>query len=138
MPTPSPMLNGTVRRLIDESRPKPVGDWMALMCKEDLDALFLCTNLVDIWALRADGAVLRKDVDRLGTSTDPETDPVVRYAVLVQGSRRYPELRAFLPERPPGATRCERCGGEGLDPARAGTGYPFCPACDGLGWSRSE
>lgn len=111
---------------------------MALMCKEGLNALLLYTNLVDFWALRADGAVLRKDVDTLGTWTDPETDPVVLYAVHLHGTRKYPELRALIPTRPTGARRCENCRGEGLDPTRAGTGYPFCVTCTGLGWTRSE
>ncbi len=36
-----------------------------------------------------------------------------RWAALVLGSRRIPQLRALLPTRPPNAPNCARCNGRG-------------------------
>jgi hypothetical protein len=49
---------------------------------------------------------------------------------ICDGARKYPELRALLPDRPADAQTCEMCGGSGeLPPA-----VPAICKCGGCGW----
>ena len=50
---------------------------------------------------------------------------------IFQGARKYPELRALLPERPTTAATCEPCGGSG---APVGLPQLICVGCGGSGW----
>jgi hypothetical protein len=52
------------------------------------------------------------------------------------GSRRYPELLAHLPVRPPQAATCTACGGTGR--TTAGEDWLACQECYGLGWLPRE
>jgi len=82
-----------------------------------------------LWGVRPSGEMLRLDLDNVGRRLDPEDDPRYRYVVLAHGSRHYPDLRALLPERPPGVHQCPDCGGSGDPPA----GSHAC-SCLGIGW----
>ncbi len=72
-----------------------------------------------------------------------EDDPIVvlnlvqpywQRLALVQGSRRYSDLDALLPNRPEGAVDCNSCGGTGHLP-----GHPqIVCECGGVGWRVPE
>jgi hypothetical protein len=61
-----------------------------------------------------------------------------RWAALVLGSKRMPELKKLLPQRPPNAPDCGRCGGRGeILVSRQAEGDDrgiICPDCGALGW----
>jgi len=68
-----------------------------------------------------------------------------RWAALVLGTRRIPQLQALLPTRPPNAPNCARCNGRGelftdgkgrilAEPAPASRNSIICPDCGALGW----
>ena len=92
--------------------------------------------------LRPDGSVWYHEV--VNWPSDPEkyewregrgND---RWAALVLGSKRMPELRKLLPQRPPNAPNCSACGGRGLifpSPAEeARDRGVICADCGALGW----
>jgi len=70
------------------------------------------------WSTEGDYAGLRSVEDRTWV-----------LSALVDGARRYPELAALLPERPPGAVDC---------PCRKhpifASGKVLCGQCGGIGW----
>ena len=61
-----------------------------------------------------------------------------RWAALVLGSKRMPELKELLPRRPPNAPNCQRCSGRGeILVNRQADGQDrgiICPDCGALGW----
>jgi hypothetical protein len=61
-----------------------------------------------------------------------------RWAALVLGSRRIPELEELLPVRPPDTPNCARCDGRGeIFVSRQSDGRDrgiICPDCGALGW----
>lgn len=141
IPTPSPELSAEIQRQIDAMQPIDgvewqLGEWPNRVCKEELGALPLWADLIFTWALRPDGTVLCMDRDSLFHPTEPETDPLVLFAVLEQAARMIPELRPLVPDAPTGTRACTRCGGHGH--LEEGTGQAvqtvFCWGCNGLGW----
>lgn len=79
------------------------------------------------WSLRPDGVLLRSDLDSAMNNTEPATDPLVRFAMILRGVGEYPELLELLCP-PQNALPCGFCltTGRTLDFA--------CPRCNGLGW----
>jgi hypothetical protein len=79
--------------------------------------------------IRPDGSFVKYD-----TETDPEElSPLSagfwQRVALCEGVKKYPELLPLLPERPPTAITCDRCGGSG------GIGdASFICHCGGIGW----
>src|SRR4051812_23815677 len=63
--------------------------------------------------LHPEGRVLLFDLahDEIAEETD---DPFTMGYALRLGSKRYPELAAFLPPPPDGSTVCSACGGTGF------------------------
>jgi hypothetical protein len=61
-----------------------------------------------------------------------------RWAALVLGARRMPELKELLPARPPATPDCPRCEGRGeIFVGRQADGVErgiVCPDCGALGW----
>ena len=98
-------------------------------------AEFAAPPLIRHWSetfgLRADGEVVRWHTDL--NEPYPGVRPVEeRYdwlSALVEGARRWPELRALLPARPPGARGCV-CAGHSL----FAPGKVLCTECCGLRW----
>jgi len=96
------------------------------VCKEELNALPLHGNIIYLWAIRPDGTVLCMDHEKFNHPTEPETDPLILYAVLVNGARTYPGLQALVPPRPAGAQPCDLCQGQNTT--------AHCFKCRSLGW----
>ena len=107
--------------------------WPGRVCKEELNALPLHGNQIYLWALRPDGVVLCLDHEAFSRPSEPETDPLTLFAVLVQGATKYPELRWLVPAPPEGTRRCEECGGTGSGEGRQPPTWG-CLRCNGLGW----
>jgi hypothetical protein len=136
MTRPTPELAARIQHLIDELKPSTFGDWPLRVCRDDLHALPLHGNRIFLWALRPDGEVLCMDHEAWGHPTEPETDPLILYAVLLHAARRHPELQELVPPRPATAKQCDRCGGVGSHERQdGGTGSSeSCMGCSGLGW----
>jgi hypothetical protein len=137
MTTPTPELAARIQQLIGELEPKTFGDWPLRVCRDDLNALPLRGNRIFLWALRPDGAVICMDHEAYGHPTEPETDPLILYAVLFQAARRHPELQELVPPRPETARPCDSCGGMGWTDRPDGSGE-CCMGCNGLGWSTAR
>ncbi|MCE9533384.1 MAG: hypothetical protein K8T89_20005 [Planctomycetes bacterium] len=96
---------------------------------------FAAVPLIRHWyetiGLRADGEIVRWSTDHrepyLGVR--PVEERYDWLSALVEGARRWPELRALLPTRPARATACQ-CVGNPMFAA----GKFICPACCGLEW----
>jgi hypothetical protein len=75
-----------------------------------------------------------------GHDTDevlPEPDPNWRTLAWAAAARLVPELRALLPERPPGYPVCSACGGLGRQQVTQQS-WCWCGACWGAGWRERE
>ena len=130
----APDLAAHIQRRIDDLQPPDsLGHWPTRVCKQELNALPLHGNWVYLWALQPDGTVLCMDHEALTHPTETETDPLVIYAVLVHGSRIYPELQKLVPARPEGAQPCSACEGAGMVTSGPES-YDSCLGCRGLGW----
>jgi phytoene dehydrogenase-like protein len=68
----------------------------------------------------------------VSTTPEVETDERLQNMALAEGSRRYPELAALVPQRPRTAVTCSYCGGTGALPGAPVDGV-LC-YCGGLGW----
>lgn len=122
-----------LQRLIDALQTEGEGNWLIRLCRERHNALPLVGNDIYLWALRPDGVVLCIDHEAFSVPAEEETDPVKRFAAIVQGGRNHPELRPLIPEQPPDARLCRSCAGTGLHPEADGR-VRSCYGCGGLGW----
>jgi hypothetical protein len=94
-------------------------------------ALPLLRHWYETIGLRADGEMVQWHTD------EPQPYPGVRpvearydwLSALVEGARRYPELRVLLPVRPASAVACKCAGHPQFAPGKF-----ICPECCGLGW----
>lgn len=130
-----PEQSNWIQRTIDELRADTPGDWPRRVCKDMLNGLPLASNLIFMWAIRSDGAIVCLDHEAFGWRWEIETDPVVVYAVLLRGALCYPELQALVPAQPSNARRCNTCKGTGLEDPE---GHVCCLGCSGLGWYRID
>jgi hypothetical protein len=80
--------------------------------------------------LRPDGTFIRWDHEDDRASVKQVTDAFWQRMAICQGAKRYPELRALLPERPATAQTCAACRGSGQV---SGIPHVICE-CGGIGW----
>ncbi len=83
-----------------------------------------------VWIYEAENWAAQEEVRGVWREATREE----RWAALVLGSARLPEVARLLPERPPGVPDCERCGGAGSTRSGAGGSGVICSGCWGLGW----
>ena len=132
--TPSPELAALIRRWVDELPTEGMRDMVGRLCKRN-DAIPLVSNSIYLWALRADGQVLCVDHESSAQSAEPETNPRLAYAALLQGARRHPELEELVPLGRAGLQECAGCGGKGWTEAKPPEkGTISCHWCYGMGW----
>ena len=128
-----------IQRRIDEI-PTEEGwafnEWTVRKCK-GLNALPLHHNMLYMWAIKPDETVLC--IDLIDLPIDIETDPLTLYAVLAQGSQKYPELQELVPIPSEDTRKCNTCEGTGrVEPAEGESYYAACcSGCRGLGWTVS-
>jgi hypothetical protein len=94
-------------------------------------ALPLIRHWAETFGLRADGEVVRwyTDLDEPYPGVRPVDERYDWLSALVEGARRWPELRAILPSRPAAAVGCRCVGHPAFDPGKL-----LCPECCGLRW----
>lgn len=64
-----------------------------------------------------------------------EDNPRIRNIALFQGSKKYLELKEFVPAKPDGARTCSACQGTGIDSYAAMlNGDAIVCYCGGVGW----
>ena len=98
----------------------------------DQSALLLIATMGGSMYVRPDGTVLTEVRDS-GEGLVEELDPKNRCAGLVNGTKKYPELAAFLPQRSANSKACIACAGTGWLTLRKQS--IVCAECSGLGWS---
>jgi hypothetical protein len=130
---PTPELAARIQNWISELKAESLGAWPVRVCRDELNALPVLSNLIYIWALRPDGTVLCLDHESFSHHTEPETDPLILYAAFVCGAKEYPELQELVPPPPAGTRLCGSCGGTGLQ-TQEGIAMISCYGCRGLGW----
>ena len=92
-------------------------------------ALPLYLGWTETIGIRPDGDVVCWSTEGNYAGVRPVEDRTWALSALVVGARRYPELAALLPKRPPGAVDC---------PCRKhqlfASGKVLCGECGGIGW----
>jgi len=84
--------------------------------------------------IQSDGTLIRWSTEEEYIGTKEVDDPVWVRCALVEGAKKYPDLRSLIPVRPPGARPCDGCGGAGYPP-----GWPnITCSCGGVGWVDSH
>ena len=79
--------------------------------------------------IRPDGENVSWSTEGEYVGTRPVDNRIWVLNALVDGCRRYPELRQLLPERPSGAVDCLCCKHPLFAP-----GKMLCGVCGGVGW----
>jgi hypothetical protein len=94
-------------------------------------ALPLIRHWYETYGIRPDGEIVRWSTDgpEPYSGTKAVEDRYDWLSALVEGSRRYPELKVLLPIRGPEAFDCLCVGRPLFSP-----GNVICPECCGLGW----
>lgn len=90
----------------------------------------LYVGWVAVLGVRPDGSFVRWDHESDRASVKPLSDAYWQRMAISHGTRKYPELRALLPERPAAALTCEACGGSGQ---MSGAPQLVCQ-CGCIGW----
>lgn len=80
--------------------------------------------------VRPDGSFIRWEHEDDPANVKPLSDAYWQRMAVCQGAKKYPELRALLPERPGSALTCDACGGSGQMSAAP---HVVCK-CGGVGW----
>lgn len=102
--------------------------WLSQSVAE-FGALPLYLGWADIIGIRPDGEIVSWNTEGDYVGVRPVVDRTWIVSALVEGVRRYPELRAVLPEREPGAVDCP-CHQHPL----VTSGKVICGECGGIGW----
>ncbi|MGE0128833.1 MAG: hypothetical protein AB7U82_12200 [Blastocatellales bacterium] len=104
----------------------------------EANALPLFTEMGGVYAINTHGDIISFSWDSLELPKE-ETDPRIRNIVLFQGSKKYPEIRCLIPEKPDDARICPHCQGTGIEPfsAKHNVDGVVC-YCGGLGWIPKE
>lgn len=129
--TPSPELSALIQQWIDGVRADSFGSWPLRVLKEH-NALVLHSTIIYMWGLQPDGHIVCLDHEAFSQPVDPEDDPLTRFAAIVHGARRHPELCALVPVPPKGTAPCLSCNTLGYPQDAAGGNW--CMSCNGLGW----
>lgn len=125
------IVNSLIQEFLLESSPDPL-DLRLLAIRENV--LPILVDMGGIVAINAEGDVVSFTFDDL-CQPKIENDPRIRNITFFQGSRKYPELKGFLPLKSPDDQVCPHCQGTGLAPStisqRADNLVCYC---GGLGW----
>lgn len=97
------------------------------------EALPLCVDWENCWALRPDGQVVVFLHGSNDAQLQIEDDQRLVNLALYQGSITYPEIKALVPSRPAQAKDCPYCAEKGIDPNSLEDQNIIC-YCGGMGW----
>jgi hypothetical protein len=102
------------------------------------NVLPLFIEMGGVYAITVAGDIVSFSWDNLELPRE-EHDPRIRNIVLFQGSKKYPELRNLIPERPDDAPICPHCQGTGIESFSATHNIEGVVCfCGGLGWIPKE
>ena len=135
MPPVSPELSERIRQRIRSLTPDSPNGFAGPFCKQELNSLPIHTAHYRLWSLTPEGTILCSEYVRIPTPTEEETEPLARFAVMVQAARVYPELAEIIPPPPRNAWLCA-CLGRGW--RVAGDQAEECKSCSGFGWYQRE
>jgi len=116
-----------VRQLLTDSSPDPLG--LRIVVGRAM-ALPVLLDIGGCYSVRPSGQVISFGWDT-PDDIQVETSSRIRNLAIYQGSKKYPELREFIPIRPTDAVTCPHCEGKGelLIPLDNLVCY-----CGGVGW----
>jgi hypothetical protein len=131
MATLGDTVEALVRKLVlgETSDPFNLRSWViqhgALPVSADMGGCFAITRAGDVVSFLWDA----------DSDLRTESDGRIRRIIVAAGSRHYPELAPFVPDRPPDAVDCRHCRGTGR-PKLGETPLPenIVCYCGGLGW----
>jgi hypothetical protein len=89
----------------------------------------LCVGWARVLGVTPGGEVVEWDPEGGRPGITIVTNPYLKRFALAQGAHKYAQLAPLLPQRPPDAAACERCGGSGTLPLPR-----LICECGGLGW----
>jgi hypothetical protein len=124
-----------LQEFLNETTPDPMN---VRAIARELNVLPLMGDMGGCFAIRSDGEVISFlwDNDR---DIKQENNARIRNIALFQGSKKYPELSALIPPRPPEATTCHHCNGTGIEPMSVKLQLDNIVCyCGGLGWLPPE
>ena len=134
----TPEFQKTIQDLIDNLQANHFPDAEEYKLAQKYRALPLGFDLLAYVFLTPSGEVIWEDFqDEVGSANDMQG--LIR--ALVSGSRRYPKLAEFIPNRSDESPVCPVCEGSGIMPNSKdlSTGKPGkCFFCAGLGWVTEE
>lgn len=130
LPTPDEELTVRIRnaiqRYMDSGDTWKMGEWVSRLC-----ALPVYGGIGAVLLVAADGTVYAFSNMEDGPPV-VENDLGWQVVARVNAAKKYPELIALVPSRPPGISACARCNGDGVVRFRK---HDFgCGGCHGLGW----
>jgi hypothetical protein len=85
------------------------------------------------WGIRSDGVILLISIEE-DVEFIVETDSRIRTTALYQGTKKYPELKPLVPQRPAIAQDCSYCGGTGQAVMENFSPDALVCYCGGIGW----
>lgn len=131
----SMMISQLLNNFLVESKPDQRGLYRIAV---RTNVLPLYVEMGGVYAINVDGDIFSFSWDNLDLPRE-ETDPRIRNIVLFQGSKKYPELRDLIPERPDDAPICPHCHGTGIDSFSTLNNIEGIVCfCGGLGWIPKE
>jgi hypothetical protein len=130
-PEEAALLLERIARFENEASPQLL--WQLPFVREH-QALPLYVAWTETTGIRADGTLIRwVTEDGWGDGRELGVIPWVNLA-LVQGAKRYPELRRLIPDRPKEARTCDQCNGSGTIPGLSEKYANLICKCGGIGW----
>lgn len=116
-----------IRQFLTATSPDPLGLREIVSLS---NALPLYLDIGGCYSVRPSGEIISFEWDT-EDEVQVETRPLIRNLALCQGSKKYPELREFIPSKPVDAVECPQCRGKGELPAPLNR--VIC-SCGGVGW----
>lgn len=100
----------------------------------EANVLPLFVDMGGVFCINAAGDIISFSWDNMELPK-VETDPRIRNIVLFQGSKKYPDLKGLIPEKPDEAITCPHCRGTGIESFSAMHNIDGVVCyCGGLGW----
>ncbi|MBK7582659.1 MAG: hypothetical protein IPI67_20985 [Myxococcales bacterium] len=97
-------------------------------------ALPLYIGWTETFAIRPDGDLVRWSTEGEWPGVRPLDGAIWINSALVQGAKRYPQLKSLIPDRSTDARTCDDCGGTGTIGGVPGPFDNVVCRCGGIGW----
>ena len=120
-------IRSRIREYLDQDDPRV--EWIKPSVREH-GFLPLYLGWVAVLGIRPDGSFVYLGYEPAPKPARLLEQPFWQRVAIHQGAKKYPELRALLPERPVNAVPCSACRGAGELPGLP----PVICGCGGFGW----